>query len=101
MAAPQVAGAAALLLAAYAAGGANVTGRGLELKALLLATVQPVSGMAHKVSKHFMLITMLTGRWLLSMEALLSGAMAWLNAAHDHVCAVSHCGRYDFADISV
>ena len=51
MAAPQVAGAAALLLAAYAAGGANVTGRGLELKALLLATVQPVSGMAHKVSK--------------------------------------------------
>ena len=51
MAAPQVAGAAALLLAAYAAGGANVTGRGLELKALLLATVQPVSGMAQKVSK--------------------------------------------------
>ena len=50
MAAPQVAGAAALLLAAYAAGGANVTGRGLELKALLLATVQPVAGMARKVS---------------------------------------------------
>ena len=49
MAAPQVAGAAALLLAAYAAGGANVTGRGLEIKALLLATVQPVPGMAHKV----------------------------------------------------
>ncbi|KAK9846364.1 hypothetical protein WJX81_002431 [Elliptochloris bilobata] len=50
MAAPQVAGAAALLLAAYAAGGANVTGRGLEVKALLLATVQPVPGMAHKVA---------------------------------------------------
>ncbi len=49
MAAPQVAGAAALLLAAYAAGGANVTGRGLEVKALLLATVQRVPGMAHKV----------------------------------------------------
>ena len=53
MAAPQVAGAAALLLAAYAAGGANVTGRGLEVKALLLATVQPVPGMAHKVRLAF------------------------------------------------
>ena len=58
MAAPQVAGAAALLLAAYAAGGANVTGRGLEVKALLLATVQRVPGMAHKVRGCIVAVTL-------------------------------------------
>ena len=73
MAAPQVAGGAALLLAAYAAGGANVTGRGLELKALLLATVQPVSGMAHKVSKHSMLISVAVGACMIGQGSGFAG----------------------------
>lgn len=43
MAAPQVAGAAALLLSVYAAAGADLEGRGPELKAMLLASVDKFS----------------------------------------------------------